>query len=222
MEGPFLPIPDHLMRSLEQSRIWLQSSGARGKAVYLAYETWPRLDLRDAIFVEALLQEADLSEGCLDRVDAARCVANGIRLARASLIDSIWLRAEMEGADLTEARADNACFKRARLINACLRSCRLRGANMLRATCLDADFSGAVLVDVDLSTALLGGANLAQTDLTGARLDGCFIDEKTCLNGAVGVERTVVSHLFSDKVGRLEGKDAMDLLLRIRERPISQ
>lgn len=210
------PPPEDLVRALEKSRVWLESSGESGETLYLAYKSLPRLDLRDAVLVEATLQETDLSEAYLDRVDAARSLANGIRLVRASLIDSIWLRSEMEGADLTQARACGASFKRAELTDACLRGCDLSGANLYRATCFRTDLTDAILADADLSTALLSGADLSRADLTGARLDGCTLDDQTCLYGARGLDRVHVSHVFTD-AGRVEGEEARGLLLRLRE-----
>ena len=90
----------------------------------------------------------------------------------------LWLngeggsRADLRGANLSDANLSNADLRGANLSDADLRNADLFGANLRDANLSDADLRGANLSDANLSNADLRGANLSDADLRNADLFG--------------------------------------------------
>ncbi len=101
-----------------------------------------------------------------------RCVDERANLSGANLSEAHLSRADLSGANLVEAnlsRADlsGADLSGANLFEAYLFEANLSGADLSRANLSEVDLSGA-----DLSGANLSGANLSEADLSRANLLG--------------------------------------------------
>ncbi len=83
---------------------------------------------------------------------------------------AIKVKADLSGADLSEANLFRADLSRADLAEADLSGANLSEANLFRADLSGADLSEANLTEADLSEADLSEANLSRADLSGADL----------------------------------------------------
>jgi hypothetical protein len=81
-------------------------------------------------------------------------------------------RANLYGADLSDADLRRANLRRANLSDADLRRADLRDANLVGANLSGADLSYANLIGADLRGADLSRANLSRANLSGASLRG--------------------------------------------------
>jgi hypothetical protein len=79
-------------------------------------------------------------------------------------------RADLHGADLSDADLHEANLRGANLRDADLIDADLSGADLSYADLIDADLRGADVQGADLSNADLRSANLSDTDLRGANL----------------------------------------------------
>ena len=111
---------------------------------------------------------------------------------------ALWLADEPDGerANLSGANLSDANLGRANLSGANLSDADLRCANLYGADLSDADLSDANLGCANLSDANLGRANLSDADLSDAKIDdaccplacpekGSFIGWKKCRDGAI-------------------------------------
>lgn len=117
----------------------------------------------------------------------------GVILAGAALRDTTFQRANLSGADFSDADAyrakfisvlaPGARFDRARLIEADFTRADLAGASFRDADLRNAKLVGVSLLNADLTGAKLGGSDLQHADLSGARwVDGT----RLCANGSIG------------------------------------
>lgn len=104
---------------------------------------------------EALLQA--LEAETLAGVDFTEAQGPGIVLRGRNLANTLWLRADLRGATLSDLN----------LSGANLAGANLRGASLVGVNLSEADLSGC-----DLSGALLQAVNLAGANLSGARMFG--------------------------------------------------
>ena len=93
-------------------------------------------------------------------------------LRGANLSDANLSNADLRGANLRNANLFGANLRGANLSNADLFGANLRGANLFGANLRNADLRDANLRGANLSNADLRGANLSNADLFGANLRG--------------------------------------------------
>ena len=89
-----------------------------------------------------------------------------------------WLNDDPDGerADLSGANLSDADLRRADLSGADLRGANLSGADLRGANLSDADMSGANMRGANLSDANMSGANMRGANLSDADLSGANID----------------------------------------------
>ena len=131
-------------------------------------------------------------------------------LSGADLSDAVLRRADLSGADLS-----GAVLRRADLRRADLSGADLRRADLRRAVLSDADLSGAdlrraVLSDAVLSGAVLSGAVLSDAVLSGAVLSGADL-RRAVLSGA-DLRRAVLSDATAMPDGYLFGAYKSDVV----------
>ena len=97
-------------------------------------------------------------------------------LSGANLSEAALRRADLRGANLSEANLSEAFLREANLRGADLSEANLREANLREADLREADLSGADLSGADLSEAYLRETNLRGADLSGANLIGAIGD----------------------------------------------
>lgn len=181
--GPDEPAPS--WRDAESGGLHLAGadlSGARMEEADLSGANLRRACLtrvvgRSARFVDAILEEADLSEADLSGADFSGIVAGQVRLSEAMLEDARFTGAAMRFADLSRALLDGADFGGADLWGAdfsgadaddtVFRKARLDETKLVDANLTQADFEGASLTRAQLTGSRLRGANFS-----GAKLDG--------------------------------------------------
>jgi uncharacterized protein YjbI with pentapeptide repeats len=171
-------------------------------------------DLRTTDLVGLNLSGADLSGADLSGANLQRTI-----LDRAILTGANLRYAGLEGTSLRGAYLDGANLRQTDLTRAILRPATMAGALLDGANLETADLAG-----VSLRAASLRGANLAQANLTGsdlsdARLDGAILDgailieslglDDAALVAALGVADTELAAALSDRVIRLERRDAI-------------
>lgn len=129
------------------------------------------VDLRNAsapciAFAHADLREVDLREATLLWSVFLRANLADGNLSKADLTGS-----DLSDADLTGANLTDADLTRANLMGADLTRANLSNADLTGANLSDADLFGANLTGADLTGANLTGANLTRANLTRANLD---------------------------------------------------
>ena len=137
------------------------------------------------------------SSSYLDAAQLQGADLNNARLQGAHLGD-----AQLQGADLRQARLQGADLSRAQLQGADLNGAQLQGADLDRAQLQGADLNGAQMQGAQLPFALLQGADLRQArlqgaDLRGAGLQGADLGESEMSDSefdATFVFRTGVNH----------------------------
>ena len=101
--------------------------------------------------------------------DGVRANLYGADLSEADLNEANLSGANLYGADLNEANLSGANLYGADLSEADLNEANLSEANLSGANLYGADLSEANLSEADLSWADLSGANLSEADLSGAK-----------------------------------------------------
>ncbi len=127
-----------------------------------------------AVAFRALLelrQRGWLDDGVLVGADLDEADLSQARLAGVDLSEAILTGARLGGADLTRAGLTGARLDNADLSHARLEWARLDGAKLSQARLSEADMARADLRGADLSGADLFAADLSGADLTRARLD---------------------------------------------------
>ncbi|MBD2568957.1 pentapeptide repeat-containing protein [Anabaena lutea] len=107
----------------------------------------------------------------LNRADLRGADLSDANLSGANLSD-----ANLRGADLSDANLSGANLSGANLSDANLFSANLSGANLFSANLNRADLSDANLSGANLNRADLRGADLSDADLRGANLSGAYLN----------------------------------------------
>jgi len=116
--------------------------------------------LRDAVLVDAAIDEAQLLGADLAGADLTDVNGFSVMMGRANLTNAI----------LFNGRLDDATFSHADLTGADLRTANLAGARFREATLVHADVSRANMSGVDLTQANVDGAAFRDTDITRSRV----------------------------------------------------
>lgn len=140
------------------------------------------IEAEQLVLFKAVLTGAAFRGARVVRSVFMQCEATGIDCARSDFSKTVFLDSKGDGADFSDALADNlrivmssferASFKNARMPGANLREAKLRGASFAGANLRRSLLSGADLREVDASRAILVECLLMDADLTGARLVG--------------------------------------------------
>ncbi|MDJ0664532.1 MAG: pentapeptide repeat-containing protein [Acidimicrobiia bacterium] len=116
--------------------------------------------LRDAILVDATIDEAQLLGADLTGADLTNINGFSAMMGRANLTDAILFNGQL----------DDATFSHADLTGADLRTANLKGARFREATLVHTDMSRANMSGVDLTKADVDGAIFRDTDITRSRV----------------------------------------------------
>ena len=143
---------------------------------------------------------AFLGKADLQGADLTDAIFTGARLKRAHFDG-----ATLDGAELSESLLLNATFEEASLVDAILRSANAADATFRGANLRGANLSGSTLTGVDFSGADLTGADLSDTDLANSVFVG------TTVTGAIFDGATVYGLSAWD----LKGEPASSQSLRI-------
>lgn len=145
--------------------------------------------------VSLLATAADLRRRDLSDLDLSFHGVRGRDLSGARLRRVCCFRTNLEGSDLSEVEADDACWVNAFAADADLRGARLPRAVLDHADLRGADLRSAVLAGASLRHAVLDGARLEGADLrgadlraaslAGARWEGAVVDDETLFSGPV-------------------------------------
>ena len=163
-----------------------------------------RANLNKANLTLATVRDAILSEAMLYQVDGARADFSGADLyfvwaGRARFTLTNFEGANLDLADLGEARMNDAKLGGATLTGADLNEAVLFRADLRGAVAESATFKYASMRDADLSTATLRDANLFGADLAGANLtDANFSGAQ--LQSAVLINTNQSGTIFSGAV----------------------
>ncbi len=116
--------------------------------------------LRDAMLVDATIDEAQLLGADLTGADLTNVNGFSVMMGRANLTDAV----------LFNGKLDDATFSHADLTGADLRTASLKGARFREATLIHTDMSRATMAEVDLTQANVEGAVFRDTDITRSRV----------------------------------------------------
>ncbi len=116
--------------------------------------------LRDAILVDAAIDEAQFLGADLTGADLTNVNGFSVMMGRANLTEAILFNGQL----------DDATFSHADLTGADLRTANLKGARFREATLIHADMSRANMSGVDLTMADVDGAIFRDTDITRSRV----------------------------------------------------
>lgn len=154
--------------------------GARAVEMRLDQSDLSKAKLDDADFSSALITRSKLCEVIGARLDLRRAVLDattmmdanlpGARLGGARGVETKWLRAKLEGADLSLSLFRGGHFNEVSLAGAVLRGADLRDARFGKAILVDASFAQANLFGADLSGAKLENTSFARANLYEAKL----------------------------------------------------
>jgi len=142
-------------------------------------------------------------------LEAVRLASERRWLYDHSLMSANLRRANLEGADLTNANLIIADLPSANLAGADLAHATLVGANLAYANLEGADLpsanlAGAVLWAANLEGAYLGDAGLRGADLSLAKLDGAYLEDAGLKNAVLEFAKLKGANLMRAK---LEGAD---------------
>ncbi len=140
-----------LKEILEQHKLWLSSTGEKGKQAYL--------------------READLQGAYLQGADLHRADLQGANLSWAYLRGADFRGSDLREANLHKANLGGAILYGTNLSGVYLHEANLGGADLREADLHGADLQGADLHGADLQGADLQGADLQEADLQGAVYD---------------------------------------------------
>lgn len=154
--------------------------GARAAGLRLDQSDLSRAKLDDTDLSSSVLSRSKLCEVKAQRVDLRRAVLDrtsmmdgdlsGARLGGARGVETKWLRARLDGADLTLSWFRGGHFHEASLAGAVLRGADLRDARFGKAILEDASFAQANLFGADLASAKLVNTSFARANLYEAKL----------------------------------------------------
>ena len=119
----------------------------------------------------------DLRRADLSGADLSDANLRRADLSGADLSDANLRRADLSGADLSDANLRRADLSGADLSDANLSDANLRRANLSDANLRRADLSGADLSDANLRGANLSDANLSDANLRGANLSDANLSD---------------------------------------------
>ena len=168
---------------------WLDLS--LGQVGGLFNYAWHNANLQNVNLSEAQLQKVDLNHAELRNANLSEADAQGARLYCAQMQNADLSFANMNGADLSGAEMDKAKLLKTRLHKANLLEAKMRsadlsrahlhGANLWFAEMQGANLLRAQLQGADLSVANLQGANLLEAELQYADLSLAKMDGQTKL-----------------------------------------
>jgi len=118
-----------------------------------------------------------LESGLHMRHALEKAVASRANLTGANLTDAYLTYANLMGANLTDAYLAGANLTGANLTGANLTGANLTDANLAGANLAYANLTGANLTDAYLTDAYLAGANLTGANLAGANLTGAYLTD---------------------------------------------
>jgi len=130
--------------------------------------------------------------------DCAATPRPGVKWDNCNLVGLVANRANLFGADISNARMDSAQLSGANLdgVNLTyaslnlsnLRQADLSHARLVGVTLRGSDLRDSKLIMADLSYANLSDANIEGADLTGAIFDNAiWLDQRLCMPGSIGV-----------------------------------
>jgi uncharacterized protein YjbI with pentapeptide repeats len=143
-------------------------NGVDLRAANLARTTFVTCNLDGALLQSANAQGAVLVKDCsLIQADLSQANFGGCNFGGADMTGIRLVRAVLDGANLSEAKAGQSDWRLASAKAALMRRAGLRGALLAGV-----NFQGAILQHADLRGADLRNSNLFAADLSRARLDG--------------------------------------------------
>eukprot|EP00658_Telonema_sp_P-2_P000717 TRINITY_DN10262_c0_g1_i1.p1 TRINITY_DN10262_c0_g1~~TRINITY_DN10262_c0_g1_i1.p1 ORF type:complete len:380 (-),score=73.60 TRINITY_DN10262_c0_g1_i1:224-1363(-) len=167
----------------------LYRSRAAGAKLQWALLSGKDTDLTHASFVDASMEQCDLSHACAKHANLSGArledaVLVGAQLQAAEFNSTNMTRANMSSANLDGAHLKGACLEGAEMQNVVLAGADLTDAQAGRANIPKANFRNAnmtrscldqaVLASADLRGVDLASASLVEADLTGAKLAGAL------------------------------------------------
>jgi|GEM_PF-2159254 len=171
---------NELEHILEQHKLWVESSGNKGKRAKLSGVDLTGIDLCIAELTGADLSAAnlckiDLTGAELGGADFSRSFLGGSILKRAVLRRAIFNKADLRSTDLSNADLRNANLTQANISGAILSGANISGAILNNAflsysNLIKTNFVGTILCETDLSGANLSKADLSKADLSKATL----------------------------------------------------
>jgi hypothetical protein len=153
---------------------------------------------------------------CVEAAVSARANLARADLAGADLTDANLARADLAGADLTDANLARANLAGANLTDANLARANLAGANLTDANLARANLARADLAGANLARADLAGANLARANLAGANLAGAKVRVKN------GNETALIGARPLLQMGPLGSRSAMLTIMRTEAGMLAQ
>ncbi|EMA34388.1 pentapeptide repeat-containing protein [Haloarcula japonica] len=148
----------------------------------------------EVVFTDCMLWDADISDVHLHKTDFIRADLRGANLSNATLPMSKMERVDLKNADLSEtvlryADLTRADLSKADLEGACLENADLINADLTDATTTNADLQEATFWYANLEDAILSGADLRNADLRSARCFQAFFRDTRINSGTQFVNR---------------------------------
>ena len=213
----FRTTSSELMRELQQSKIWLETGGAKGANACLAFEQHRGVDIAGAVLVEALLQETDFEGSRLDGATLISAEASGLCMANGSLRMANFTKARLIEADFNNADCRGAIVRRANLTRTNFAHSLLRDADFNNATCIATDLRWAELEGANFRSANLLDADLSGANLRGADLNLANVSHNTKLCRTKHLKDLAADSIFLD--GQLiEGEEVSNLIFALSQR----
>lgn len=141
--------------------------GFHGEGLDLSEVKLPRVDLRQANFKNAKLDECDVSRGNLSYAS----------FTRASCVKGNFAQVKLDFAHCDEANFNGATFAQAMLFCADFSGANLSGVNFQRASLKGVSFQGAVLAGADFTGADVDARELQKGVLSSTRLPDGSLSE---------------------------------------------
>ena len=165
---------------------------------YSLPDAWGRMMKANRAHLVIMLREAGAGHDPFGNAEwcstPAQVWENLARVEQLPTLDGADLSGvDFKWADLGFAKLPNADLTGADLRWADLTSANLKGANLSNADLSWASLMDADLPNADLREAILNRTNLTRADLTGANvtelnLHSAYLDDRTKLDGAIGLE----------------------------------
>jgi uncharacterized protein YjbI with pentapeptide repeats len=209
--------PDEdLSRWLRESRLWRDSQGREGQTLSFYQEELRNLDLRGMVLAGGSIVETVFEDCLLDDADFGAALAGGVTIRRSSAQRSIFWKANLCEAILTNVDFSRSSFVKANMRGANIEGAQMRGADLTHSEMTLVRARRADLSDADLAYAWLDGADFSEASLAGARLERTLVSSETKLAAADIVRAEIVSIFLEGAL--IEGLDARRTLERfVRE-----
>jgi uncharacterized protein YjbI with pentapeptide repeats len=209
-------VATQLRESAEHS-LWLNKKnsgwqGGEGSTIYFGYAEYDSLDMRGAVLIDAVLQEAALINCMLDGATFSCAMANGMRLDGSSARGAVFVDTQLDQASFRNCDLTNADFRESVMTECDFTGAVLRNATLSHCTTFMSRFVAADLSGVNASFSGFKSVDFSGSILTGANMTGSSFSSQTRFLPATPIIEIIADYILLDGV-RVEGQAAVHVAL---------